>query len=255
MTYFIILIAFFSNFAIPWLYSRLSKFQLKRKLSKSNTLVLSFDDGPSNRLTPLILNKLSKYNIRATFFLLGRNVEGSESLVRKIAAQGHEICSHGYEHLNYWKVSPVKAINDIKKGWQTIDNALAADRRVYPFRPPHGKLTLITLMYLWLNKTAICYWTLVTGDTYDLDKQDIDGVISKAKKNCGDVFLTHDFERRNEAVNENVINTLDRILEMAHESNMKSATISEFMSSRRNNSFNTAKAKAQADRIIDRGIE
>ena len=123
---------------------------------RKNILVLTFDDGPGNRLTPAILGLLTEYNAKATFFLLGRNVVGRESIVKQITASGHEIGSHGYDHLHHWKVSPVRAIIDIKRGWQAIDDALGRQSRTYPFRPPYGKMNLASLLYVWAKKGANC---------------------------------------------------------------------------------------------------
>jgi len=97
---------------------------LKRKAKKLNSLVLTFDDGPGSRLTPAILDILAEHKVKATFFVLGRSIVGREEIVRQIADQGHEICSHGYEHLHYWKVSQLRTTKDIKQGSSAINSVL-----------------------------------------------------------------------------------------------------------------------------------
>jgi peptidoglycan/xylan/chitin deacetylase (PgdA/CDA1 family) len=133
----------FAYAALPFVHSRWLRFWLNRRVVSSKALVLTFDDGPGWRITPVLLDMLAEYNVRATFFLLGRNIVGREAIVRRIAKEGHEICSHGYHHLHSWKVPPWKTLAGIKSGWRTIDAALDSDNRVYPFRPPYGKLNLI----------------------------------------------------------------------------------------------------------------
>jgi peptidoglycan/xylan/chitin deacetylase (PgdA/CDA1 family) len=83
--------------------------------------VLTFDDGPGSRLTPAVLDILSDYDAKATFFLLGGNIVGRESIVKRIYDEGHEICSHGYDHINHWKALPGRTLADIEKGWQAIN--------------------------------------------------------------------------------------------------------------------------------------
>jgi peptidoglycan-N-acetylglucosamine deacetylase len=190
---------------------------------------LTFDDGPGSRLTPAILNILAEHNVKATFFLLGRNIPGRELLVRRISAEGHEICSHGYNHINYWMASPARAVSDIKRGWQAIDNALGKQQRVYPFRPPYGKLTLFCLLYLWIRRVPIYYWTLVSSDTWPAERRDSRRVAEALLTGGagGAVVLAHDFDRANEDVNEMVLETIMLALSAAKEKGIKVVTLSE----------------------------
>lgn len=204
---------------------------LKRKAIKSNALVLTFDDGPGNRLTLAILDILAEHNAKATFFLLGRNIVGHEAIIRQIASAGHDICSHGYDHLDYWKVSPFRAISDIKRGWQAIDNALGKKQLVYPFRPPGGKLNLLCLLYLLAHRIPILYWTLVSGDTWHIDKQDSQRIALLARKTGGAVSLAHDFDRSNSRANVLVLESLRTALLMAKRSRMNVVTVSRLLKS------------------------
>jgi len=202
---------------------------LKNKAVKSKTLIITFDDGPGSRLTPAILNLLAEHNAKATFFLLGRNIIGREALVRQIAAKGHEICSHGYEHLHYWRVSPIRSLIDIKKGWEAIDRALGQRQVVYPFRPPHGKLNLVSLLYLWYHKVPIYYWTLDTKDTQPVEKINNNLTDFSNKQTQGAVTLAHNFDRKNDNIDNMVLETLHSILSVARETGMRIRTMSEFM--------------------------
>lgn len=201
---------------------------LKRKATKSKVLVLSFDDGPGSRLTPAILNILAESNARATFFLLGRNIAGREGIVRKIAEQGHEICSHGYDHLNHWKVSPFRALADIKRGWQAIDMALGTQKGVYPFRAPHGKLNVICLLYLLIRQVPIIYWSVDLGDTW-METIDPHRIAHWAQKAGGAVSLAHDFDRSDNSLDQVVVESLRSALAMAREEGMQVLTCSQFL--------------------------
>ena len=211
------------------IHSRLGRFVLARKAIKSKAIVLTFDGGPGTRLTPLILNILAEYNVKAIFFLLGRNISGREEIVRQIAAAGHEICSHGYEHLNYLKILPFHALADIKRGWQSIDSALGSNKGVYPFRPPFGRLNLICLLYLWIYKVPIIYWTLDIRDTCSASQPDVESMGIRLKESGGAVVLAHDFDRTNESKSNMVLELVRMILIQAKENGMRVLTMSQFL--------------------------
>lgn len=156
--------------------------------------------------------------------MLGRNVIGREDIVKRIAAEGHQIASHSYDHLNHWKVLPWKAIKDIKKGWQTIDSALGVKKGKYPFRPAYGKLNIFSLIYLLVSRVPICYWSIVSGDTCSSDKSSVDFAAKKVAEKGGGVVLMHDFDRSSNSTDEFVIDSLKRTIAMVKENSMKMIT-------------------------------
>jgi peptidoglycan/xylan/chitin deacetylase (PgdA/CDA1 family) len=188
---------------VPFLYIKILQIKLKNKVVSNKTLVLTLDDGPCNN-TLTILKMLAKYDVKATFFILGSCVVGHEKIIEQIYDQGHEICSHGFDHLNHLKRSPFMCLSDITKGWKAIDSALNRENGTYPFRPPYGKLNFISLMYLLIKKIPIVYWTLDSGDR-DPKKNhlrvkridDIQRVIEQTAKTGGAVLLAHDSARKN----------------------------------------------------------
>ncbi len=203
---------------------------MKRKAKKSKALALTFDDGPGSRLTPAILNILAEHNAKATFFLLGRNIIGREEIVRQIAEQGHEICSHGYDHPHYWKISPVRAIQDIKRGWKAVDNALGTKKQKYPFRSPYGKLNVVCLLYLLAHRVPIVDWTLDSGDTWPQTKRDNQRIPSLATKGGGAVMLAHDFDRSDDSIDNLVLEFTRSAIAIAEVENMHILTVSELWS-------------------------
>ncbi len=222
-----ILLVIVVYWVFPWLCGRYLRLLLERNTVKENILVLTFDDGPGSSLTPQVLQILKEANIKATFFLLGRNIPGREDIIKQIAAQNHQIASHSYDHLNHWKVSPFKVIEDIKKGWEAIDDALGATKGKYPFRPPYGKLNIISLFYLLVKKVPICYWTIVSGDTWMKNKRNIkySALVLKTKK--GGVILAHDFDRSSNNTDQFVIESLRKAIATAKENSMKIITFAE----------------------------
>ena len=223
----IVVLCVFLYFGVPFLYGRYSKFHLKRQCAKSRSIVLTFDDGPGNRLTCEILKILEIHSVKATFFLLGKNIEGKSDIVRQIAKAGHEIGSHGYDHLNHWKVSPMKAIADIKKGWLALDKATGGTNSVYPFRPPYGKLNLATLIFLLIKSVPVCFWSVVSGDTWSENKRSSERACRLIKKAGGGVVLMHDMDRKNESTDKMVLDTLRGVLAAADERQIRIKTLSQ----------------------------
>jgi peptidoglycan/xylan/chitin deacetylase (PgdA/CDA1 family) len=221
----------FLYICVPYLHGRYLRIWLGDKAAKSSALVLTFDDGPGNKLTPAILDILEEHDVKASFFLLGRNITGREEIVRRIAEQGHEICSHGYDHLQYWKVSPLRALSDIKRGWETIDAALELKREKYPFRPPYGKLNIICLLYLLIRQVPIIYWSLDLEDTWAA-QPDSHRTTLLAQRAGGAVSLAHDFDRSDESRDESVIEFVRSALSMAKEKNLRVLTVSQLLSDR-----------------------
>jgi peptidoglycan/xylan/chitin deacetylase (PgdA/CDA1 family) len=213
---------------VPWIYGQLARTLLARRAKEQKALVLTFDDGPGSSLTPEILNILAQSGAKATFFLLGRNIAGREAIVKQIAEQGHDISSHGYDHLNSWKISPFRALSDIKRGWAAIDAALGTRQQKFPFRPPNGKLNVICLLYLLFRNVPIVYWTVDSGDTWQV-KPDSNRLAKLAEKKKGLVSLAHDFDRKNENTRRFVVESVRAALAMAVNEDMRVLTVSQLV--------------------------
>jgi peptidoglycan/xylan/chitin deacetylase (PgdA/CDA1 family) len=177
------------------------------------------------------MDLFEKKNAKATFFLIGKNIKGREKIVRQIRQRGHEICSHGYDHINYWKVSPFRALSDIKQGWEAIDNALGQKLNNYTFRPPYGKLNVVCLLYLLAWRIPIVYWTHDSGDTCKsvLENQKIQILTTNTN---GAVCLAHDFNRSSEETEHSLIESVRLALEMASEKGMRVMSVSELLNNK-----------------------
>jgi len=98
-------------------------------------LVLTFDDGPWPGTTPAVLKALKAECVRATFFLLGRNVAAHPELARQELAEGHSIGHHTFGHPLLSRMAPDKAMAEIAKGMRA-DDAATGDRSMPFFRFP-----------------------------------------------------------------------------------------------------------------------
>lgn len=98
---------------------------------------LSFDDGPDREWTPRILDMLDQADMRATFFLIGRQAQQAPRLVRRIAAAGHAIGNHTYSHRHPWSMRECTARAQVRDGSRILSDLLGQPPRLY--RPPYGR--------------------------------------------------------------------------------------------------------------------
>lgn len=108
--------------------------------SDTKRVFLTFDDGPSKTVTPVVLDILKKENIKATFFLLGSRVELEPELVKREYKEGHYLASHGYSHV-YSQIyaSPQSVIDEYNKSVTVIRNAIGEQEyNPHLFRFPGG---------------------------------------------------------------------------------------------------------------------
>jgi len=218
-------------YGIPLVHSRWSRIVLRRRAVARSAVALTLDDGPGSNLTPAILDILAAHRIKATFFILGRNIAGREDMLRRIAAEGHQIGSHGYSHINYWKVCPWRAISDIKEGWHAINRVLGASA-TYPFRPPHGKLTILCLLYLWFRRAPVVYWTIDSSDTWmPPARRDEHKAAATLRQHRGGVILAHDFDKQQDNAQPFVLTAVEELLATADEEHMAMLTVSDLLRS------------------------
>lgn len=125
-------------------------------------IYLTFDDGPTPKVTPWVLALLDKYQFKATFFCLGVNAMHHPELIEEILNHEHVIGNHGFEHLNGWKTNNKKYIRNTLKGSEILNTQL--------FRPPYGKISLLQWFMLRKKVKLVC-WNFMPKDYLPLHKQ------------------------------------------------------------------------------------
>ncbi|WP_127143173.1 polysaccharide deacetylase family protein [Pelagibacterium montanilacus] len=90
-------------------------------------VVLTFDDGPRPERTEAVLDALGRHEAKAVFFMLGRAARAHPGLVRAVAADGHTIGSHTYDHARLTELSPAEAMAEVQAGHEAVAEALGAD--------------------------------------------------------------------------------------------------------------------------------
>ena len=164
---------------------------------------LTFDDGPSKTVTPLILDLLKKENIKATFFVLGYNAERNPEILKRVYAEGHYIANHGYSHkYNEIYNSVDTVIYEYNKTEQCIKNAL--DNQNYNsrvFRFPGGsvggkynQIKQEAKEVLKQNNVAFLDWNALSNDSAGAHtKEDImDNITKTVGEKNNVVILMHD---------------------------------------------------------------
>lgn len=130
---------------------------------ETRTVYLTFDDGPSTRVTGRILDTLKKEGVKATFFVVGERVAGREETLKRIAAEGHTLGVHSNSH-RYETIysSETAFLKDVELCRETIQTLTGADLRVYRFpgggRHPAEERLLRDMGY------EIVWWNAVCGD-------------------------------------------------------------------------------------------
>lgn len=99
-------------------------------------LALTFDDGPDPVFTPQVLEALARYDVKATFFVIGRHVDAHPELVRRIVASGHAVGSHGFSHAILRGVWPGEIATELERSDVALYHAAGIRTRL--FRHPGG---------------------------------------------------------------------------------------------------------------------
>jgi peptidoglycan/xylan/chitin deacetylase (PgdA/CDA1 family) len=149
---------------IPTVFARLWRLRFRRQLQRRPAAVyLSFDDGPSAEVTPKVLEALRAAGCKAVFFLVGKNVARHPQIVRRILAEGHRIGEHSFFHYHPWRTGPIRSIMDLARSSSLMRSLHGPQERIL-FRPPYGKLNLVTLLYVLFARRRLVFWNLDPKD-------------------------------------------------------------------------------------------
>lgn len=126
--------------------------------STEKKVYLTFDDGPHETATPFVLEQLRRYNAKASFFCIGKNVDLHADLYDRILTEGHSVGNHTQHHLNGWKVDGETYLADISEASLRIATDL--------FRPPYGRIrhSQVRKLKKEAPETRIIMWDVLSGD-------------------------------------------------------------------------------------------
>ena len=187
-------------------------------------IYITFDDGPDPRMTIQILDILDKTGSKATFFLVGMNIEKYPEIVKEIARRGHDIGYHSYRHTHGFKTGPIQSYAD------NANNAILRLTGINTdlYRPPFGKLNIFGLLSVIRNRFHLVYWNI---DPRDYAAVSSDTITNHVMEHIqpGSVVLFHD-GRINESKLQNISITaeaLEHVLAGIQARGLKTGRISE----------------------------
>jgi len=177
----------FYPYRTPSIFSKLFGRCLWQGPGDKSHVYITFDDGPLPVITPKVLNILTAYNQKATFFCVGENVQRNNDIFKEVCQNGHDIGNHTCHHLHGWKSKTQKYLSDVALADVHIGSKL--------FRPPYGKLTYSQYAALSQNGYQIVMWSLLVGDySSGLNKK---ACLKKLCQNIrfGDIIVFHDQQK------------------------------------------------------------
>lgn len=168
--------------------------------NNKNNIFLTFDDCNNIDCTLKTLEILDYFNIKATFFCTGKNIQNDINILNEIINKKHKIGNHTFNHLNGLKTKTSEYLKDIEKSNEFLKSNL--------FRPPYGKISL-TQYNILKKQYKIILWDILTYD-FDSNVKENDILkIIKTKTKSGSIIVFH--------TNSNTKKKLEFILPLAIE--------------------------------------
>lgn len=171
---------------------RWQKYPGLERIDARGYAALTFDDGPDPDATPAVLDALDRTGVRATFFVLGTQVESHLDLAQHVIHRGHELALHGYHHERQDRIAPDRSAEDLRRGYSVLHERLGVQCRWY--RPPYGKMSAAAEQACTSLGMTVVYWS-----TWGLDWEKINAAriaeIVCGQLDDGGIILLHDSAR------------------------------------------------------------
>jgi peptidoglycan/xylan/chitin deacetylase (PgdA/CDA1 family) len=177
-----------------WQISRSRSFQFLGELHHSvstqeRVMALTFDDGPNPFNTPAILELLHQYQAKATFFMIGTELEKHPDLGRQVVAAGHQLGNHSYSHRRMLLRSPAWTREELDRT-DALIRGLGYEGEIM-FRSPYGKKFLILPYVLWRTQRRNILWNVESRDTETQDPTELEAATLSAIT-PGSIVIFHD---------------------------------------------------------------
>lgn len=159
VSFLILLLVVFCYAVIPTILIRVSGRGITKNI-KEEGIVLTFDDGPNPEYTTQLLDLLKKYEVKASFFVVGSKVKRNTEIIKRMYQEGHTIGIHHYNHISSWILTPFQLRKQLKMTEKAIQDCTKEE--VVFYRPPWGHFNLFTLIVS--RKYHIIMWSNIFGD-------------------------------------------------------------------------------------------
>lgn len=203
---------------------RRERMWLAHHASAERALVLSFDDGPTKRMTSAMLDLLRGTGGCATFFMVGNKALREPELVARVLQEGHEIGAHSMRHEHAMKVGSRRATTDYHDGLAALAS-LGVEPRL--FRPPYGRVFSMTRRACKRDGVELAWWTHDSGDSYT-PLPALDPIVASVASAGGGVVLMHDLDRPTRATKKReayVLRATESLLRLAENEAMELMTL------------------------------
>ena len=182
--------------------------------TEKKQIALTFDDGPHPRLTPKILEILARYNVSATFFMVGQNILNYPEAARAVINAGHEVGNHTFTHPHIASLNEKAIFEEIGKCEEALEEL--CEYRPHLLRTPQGALTPNLERCLLEDDYILVLWSLDTRDwdnksTATIVRAVLDGV------SAGDIILMHDYIGYNSKTPEALEQIIPALLSQGYE--------------------------------------
>jgi peptidoglycan/xylan/chitin deacetylase (PgdA/CDA1 family) len=186
-------------------------------------VAMTFDDGPSAKLTPKLLDLLASHHIKATFFLIGENAAEYPDLVAREMREGHEVANHSWSHPNFGKMSDDGVRSQLRRTDDAIRSATGNSPTL--MRPPYGSIT--ARQKKWINQDFGYKIVLWDVDPLDWRRPGPSAVCNRIVKNtrAGSIILAHD-------IHPGTIEAMPCVLNQLEAKGFKFVTVSELIAMR-----------------------
>jgi len=185
----------------------------------SAQIALTIDDGPDPVHTPRILDILRDHAVKATFFVVGGAAEQYPNIVMRMKKEGHEVGSHSYSHPYFQRLSWPGAIREIRMTQWVLDRILGEECKL--FRPPHGKLSLRSLIPAWAAGQRVVMWNVDLKD-YRASAGEVEAQLDRTSFTSGDIVLYH-------GINESALTALPQVIKALLDKGREAVTVSHLI--------------------------
>ena len=189
-------------------------------------VALTFDDGPHEKYTTELLDTLANYDVKATFFLIGKNVEKYPEIVKRIQNEGHEIANHSYDH----PILPFQSRRKIRRQIDSTSSLIESAAGVIPkyFRPPMGLFTSSVL-----NVIEASGHIALIGEVYPRDpyKPGVDKIVERVlnRTEPGSIIIMHDGGTWGKIDRSQSVKAVPIIIESLREKGYRFLTVSDLI--------------------------
>jgi len=189
-------------------------------------IALTFDDGPNEPYTSEILQILKENNIKATFFLVGKNVEAFPDAARAIVAAGHTIGNHSYDHHQLLTKTSAQVSQEILKTEKAIEDATG--QKTTLFRPPYGDKNTLTVHETHKLGYVMVEWSVSAEDWRRPGPDKIIKNVVPHVRN-GSIILMHDGDKLRRGDRSQTVEALPRIIAQLRQEGYQFVTIPDLL--------------------------